>query len=112
MSAGKLRERIVIEREVRVPDGGGGAEITWQAIAPPRWAAVEPLKGKEQLEAMQLEASGLYRVTLRNDPLVITADMRIRWLSGGDLLLNIREVPTTPRNLLLRTLVAEAGVAQ
>jgi SPP1 family predicted phage head-tail adaptor len=110
MSAGRLSERIRFEQESRTSDGGGGASVVWTAVAT-RWAAVEPLKGREQLEAMQLEASNLYRVTIRNDGLVITAAMRLVWLTGGNALLNIRECATPPAGALYRTLVAELGVA-
>ena len=109
--SGRLRERVRIEREVRTPDGGGGASITWEAVAV-LWANVQPLKGQERLQAMQLEASNLFKITLRNPgPAVKLAD-RIVWLTGAGTVFNIREAPTTPRYNLFREIVAEAGVAQ
>lgn len=110
-TAGQLTERIRFEQESRTPDGGGGASISWPTVAT-RWAAVEPLKGREQLQAMQLQASNLYRVTIRNDGLAITASMRLVWLTNGNALLNIRECPPTPKGSLYRVLVAELGVPQ
>ena len=110
MPAGKLTERVRFEREQRTSDGGGGSTLSWIAVAV-RWAMVEPLKGREQLEAMKVEASNLYRVTLRND-FVVDPSWRLVWITGGGLVLNIREAPTTPRAELYRHLVAEAGVAQ
>ena len=108
---GRLRERVRIERETRTPDGGGGFTVSWLTVAV-RWAAVEPLKGLERLQAMQLEASTLYRVTLRNEGPAITGANRLIWITGGDVALNIREAPVTGRGELFRVLIAEAGVAQ
>lgn len=110
MTAGALTERIRFEKETRTADGGGGSSLAWTTVAD-RWASVEPLKGREQLEAMKLEAANLFRVTIRNDQAVDPA-WRITWLTGGNAVLNIRECPTTPRRALYRVLVAEAGVAQ
>lgn len=109
-TAGKLAERIRFDQETRVADGGGGSSITW-ASQGERWASVEPLRGREQLEAMKLEASSLYKVTIRND-FAVNPAWRITWLTGGNTTLNIRECPVTPRTELYRVLIAEAGVAQ
>jgi len=108
---GRLRERVRIEREVRTADGGGGASLSWQTVAT-LWAAIEPLRGREQLEAMKLEASNLYKVTLRNPGPTITADMRLVWLTGDNEELNIREAPRVPKHQLFRVLMAEGGVGQ
>ena len=110
MSAGKLSERIRIDTEARVSDNGGGASLSWTQ-GPTRWAKVEPLKGQEQLHAMQLQASTLYKITMRNDGTAITAANRLVWLTGGNLVLNIREAPHTPIHSLMRVIIAEAGVA-
>jgi head-tail adaptor len=108
---GKLRERVRIERETRTPDGGGGFTVGWLTVAV-RWAAVEPLKGLERLQAMQLEAANLYKVTLRNECPEITAANRLVWITGGGLALNIRDAAVTGRGEPFRVLIAEAGVAQ
>lgn len=109
MQGAKLTERVRIEREIRIADQGGGAEIGWDVVRT-IWASVQPLKGREQLEAMQLEASNLYRVTLRNDHDDLDASRRLVWLTNGHMVLNIREIaPRSPRDPM-RVLVAEAGV--
>lgn len=106
MNAGRLTERVTIEAEVRTPDDAGGATLTWSAVATV-WAAVEPLKGREQVEAMKLESSNLYRVAVRNH-VAVTAANRLMWRGH---VLNIREVPPTRPIELFRVLVAELGVA-
>jgi hypothetical protein len=49
-------------------------------------------------------------VTLRND-FEVSPAWRMVWITGGNAVLNIREAPVTPRAVLYRVLVAEAGVA-
>ena len=109
--SGRMRERVRIEREARTSDNAGGAVLTWTTVAV-LWAAVEPLKGTERMQAMQMEASNLYKITLRNPGPAFTAADRLVWLTGGNAVLNIREAPTTPRYNLFREVVAELGVAQ
>ena len=107
--SGRLRERVRVEAEVRSPDGGGGFSFSWEAVAT-LWASVEPLKGVERLQAMQLQGSNLFKVTLRNDGPAVDPAHRLVWLTGGNVVLNIREAPVTPRDNLFREIVAEAGV--
>ena len=109
MQAGRLTERVRFDREIRAPDGGGGAATSWEEVFT-KWARVDPLRGREQLEAMKLQASNLYRVTLRND-YAVDAAWRIVWLTGGLLVLNIREMPPTSPREFARFLIVEAGVA-
>lgn len=106
MNTGAMTERVALQSPTRTADGVGGFAVTWNTTST-IWASVEPLRGKEQLEAMQLEGSNFFKVTLRND-ITISLDDRFVW-SGINL--NIREAPITPRTSLFRTLIVEAGVA-
>lgn len=62
INAGRLREKIAIQAFTATPDGAGGyseswADATgWELI----WAAFEPLRGDEQLQAMQTTAHGTH----------------------------------------------------
>ena len=104
---GAMTERVAIQTQARTADGIGGFTIVWNTVSSV-WAKVEPLKGMEQLAAMQLQASNLFKVTIRND-ITINPDQRLLW---GNIALNIREAPHTPRTQMFKTLIAEAGVAQ
>ena len=73
---GRLRHRVTIQRFDRVDDGGGGTEEQWIDVATV-WAAVEPIRGRERLEAMQLEQSVSHRVVIRYRPDVDGRNMRI-----------------------------------
>ena len=106
MNSGRMTERVAIQTPTRVADGIGGFTVVWNTVNTV-WATVEPLKGREQLQAMQLEASNLFRLVVRND-VSISPDQRLLWTG---IVLNIREAPITPRHQLFRTIIAEAGVA-
>jgi SPP1 family predicted phage head-tail adaptor len=84
---GDLRRRVVLEREQRSADGGGGASVGWQVVATV-WAAVKPLSGREKDRYQSLEASLSHRITLRYRA-GVSPDMRLRM---GARLFDIRAV--------------------
>ena len=91
MNPGRLRERIYLQRVVRTPDDTGGHTESWNTISG-TWAAVEPLQGRERLEALQTSADITHRVTIRYDANIGAAD---RWLFR-DRVLEIVEPPYSP----------------
>ncbi|WP_170984395.1 phage head closure protein [Rhodoligotrophos defluvii] len=72
---GKLRHRLRLERPVRVSDGTGGAEVTWQPVAAV-WAAVEPVRFENGVKAEKISAAVTHRITIRYRDDVST-DMRL-----------------------------------
>lgn len=50
--AGQRDKQVTVLAATRAPDGGGGYTETTSEVAT-EWMAVEPLEGREQLEAMQ-----------------------------------------------------------
>tara|TARA_R100001244_G_scaffold130912_1_gene103490 strand:- start:310 stop:636 length:327 start_codon:yes stop_codon:yes gene_type:complete len=105
VSAGQLDQRVAIQTEARVSDGVGGYEVTWSTTATV-WAMVKPVRGREQMEAQQLQASAMYRITIRNR--AVSAAQRIVWRG---LTLNIREAPDPGGRAMYREILAEEGVA-
>lgn len=103
---GDLDQRVTIQAQARTDDGAGGAAVAWADIARV-WAKVQPLSGKERLEAQQLEAPVMYRVTIRNRA-DVTADMRILWRGKA---MNIRVIPEAGPRPIYLTLDCETGVA-
>lgn len=75
MRIGRLRHRVQLQKLVAVDDGGGGVEEDWVDVATV-WAAVEPVRGRERLEAMQLEAAVDHRVVIRYRPDIDGRNMR------------------------------------
>lgn len=62
---GRLRERVKIQSDAKASDGAGGYTLTTPALVAEVWAAIEPLEGNEQIQAMQTEAKATHRVTIR-----------------------------------------------
>lgn len=106
---GKLRHRLTIEEEVRVADGGGGFDLSWQAIAtePVVWGRVTPLSGREVLRASQLQTPVSHRVTIRYRA-DVTASMR---LTLGSRVFNIRALINVEERDRWLELTCEEGVA-
>ncbi len=64
MNIGKLRHRVTIQQQAQTRDEYGGVVTTWQTFAD-RWAAIEPLSGRELFAAQQLANTVSIRVRLR-----------------------------------------------
>ena len=61
---GKMRHRLTLQQAVRVSDGGGGATVTWTAIAD-LWAAIWPISSDERVDADGLQGRITHEVWLR-----------------------------------------------
>lgn len=79
LEAGKLRHRVVVQEKVVDRNEYGEEELDWSDIDTV-WAAVEPLRGREFIEAERAGAEVTTRIRLRyrSD---ITAAMRVTWNS-------------------------------
>ncbi len=73
---GAMGERFVLEQPARTADGGGGASVTWEAVAE-LWAAARPISGDERLRHDQLSGRITHQVWLRYRAGVVPA-MRLR----------------------------------
>lgn len=109
VGVGKLRHRVTLQEETRVSDGGGGYTLGWANLAanPTVWAAIEPLTGREYLQARQLAQAVTHRVTLRHRG-DVTAGMR---LVKGARVFNIRSVIDPGERGRWLELMCEEGVA-
>ena len=97
MSIAELSERVRLERKTLTDDGAGGAVETWNLVVE-CWAAVRPMTGKEQEEAMRNEAELGYTVVMRYRQ--VSAADRLVWRGRP---MNIRAVRDAgPRALYLR----------
>lgn len=78
MRAGTLRHRITIQSVTETPrDAAGGVADTWGTYAT-AWASVEPLRGREFVEAAKVTAEVTHKITLRHRS-GVTAKMRVSW---------------------------------
>lgn len=64
MRAGQLRHRVTLQSKSVVQNTFGEETITWTDTAT-IWAAVEPLRGREFLEARQDQAEVSTRIRMR-----------------------------------------------
>lgn len=103
---GEMTELVTIRREVRSPDGMGGAELSWQDVAE-AWAHVRPMSGRERLAADKIEASANYLVVVHAPCDVREADV-IVWEGEA---LNVRFVKRRGARALFLEIEAEMGVA-
>jgi SPP1 family predicted phage head-tail adaptor len=90
-AAGALRRRVIIEDAVAVRNDIGEEIEDWTAIGA-RWAAVEPLQGREYVESQQTQASADHRITFRYDSLTsqLTPKQRLR---VGEQIFDIESPP-------------------
>ncbi len=97
---GRLNQLVTLQSFGSVSDDGGGTTDTWSnfATAPNVWAKFFPLRGVEQLQAMQLESKISHDVVIRYRT-DVTAKDRLLW---GSVELNIRAViPRDNKNRFL-----------
>lgn len=79
MRAGTLRHRVTIQETTETRDGAGGVINTWSTVATV-WAAVEPLRGREFIEARATQAQVDTRIRIRYQAsLSLTPKMRVTW---------------------------------
>jgi SPP1 family predicted phage head-tail adaptor len=75
--AGQLRHRVTIQEPDPTQDEYGEAVPTWSDMATV-WAAVEPLQGREFLEAQRVGAEVTTRIRIRYRDGIV-AEMRVSW---------------------------------
>jgi SPP1 family predicted phage head-tail adaptor len=105
-AAGALNVRLVLEAPSATPDGAGGEEIEWQAVAS-LWAELTPLSGGETLAFDRSDPSVRWRVRFRYRN-GVTPDMRLRL---GERVMEIRAVydPDGAGRAFLECLAEERG---
>lgn len=110
-SAGSKTELIVIERESRTRQRGGGSENEWTVIGQ-MWAEAKWIGGSETESKGALRPTARYRFTVYADAvqeLAITPADRILWNNEH---YNVRERPRRQIGTPDIDIVAETGVTQ
>lgn len=64
MRTGRMRRQVMLRSNTRTPDGMGGYSETPSDV-PGIWARVEPLEGRELLQAMQIGMQRPHQFTMR-----------------------------------------------
>ena len=109
MPAGRLRTRVIFQRETQTPDGGGGHSVTWGSDMQ-IWADFRPERGFERLAAGHVSAplSATLKVRYSDATAAISAAWRV--LIAGTLW-NVRSVADEDQRKRYLTMTVESGVA-
>jgi len=99
MKAGSLRNRITIQSKTVVQNTFGEEDITWTEFATV-WAAIEPLRGREFLDAKMATAEITTKITIRKRD-GISPEMRVLHGSTVYDILAIIHVETRQREMQL-----------
>jgi len=75
IAAGRLRHWVQIEQFIEAVDSAGDRVRYWATYAE-RWAAIEPLSGRELIAAQQAQSEVSVRIVIRHTP-GVTAAMRV-----------------------------------
>jgi SPP1 family predicted phage head-tail adaptor len=91
IAAGELTQRItLITLGAPVPETDRGGSTPGPSVEQSFWAKVEPLSGGEVLALGQVANYSAWRITLRDQPLILrTPKQRVRW--NGETL-NVQRV--------------------
>lgn len=101
MQAGRLKKRVTVQSKAATRDEYGAEVITWQTYMS-GWASVEPLRGREYLEARQAQADVDMRVRMRAQPgKRPTPGMRVLFESRTLEIVSVIEVNEAGRELQL-----------
>lgn len=100
---GDLRHHIRLEEPVGLPDGGGGASLSYSLVAE-IWAEVRPREGREAGNGDGVAASQTHEVWMRWRPGVTT---EMRFVLGTRVLEILSVVDTGERRRWLKCLATE-----
>jgi SPP1 family predicted phage head-tail adaptor len=94
MQAGRLRHEVDLQRVTVAPDAHGDQTKTWTTLATVR-ASIEPLSGREFLQASQVMSDVTVRIKVRGRPDIrLTPKDRVRHddPNHGERLFDIRHI--------------------
>lgn len=104
MIIGKLRKRIAIQSNGEVADSYGQLTKTWTTLDT-RYAAVEPLQGRELLQAQQVDSLITHKISMR----YYAANTKMRVLYGSRIF-NITSVINVDERNLYTVLMCQEAV--
>lgn len=99
LNPGKLRHKVSIEEKMEEVSLGKRGAPTWISLLT-RWAAIEPLAGRELEYARQIVADATHEVTMRYID-EITTDMRMEYKGRYFQIHNIANVGERNREMRL-----------
>ena len=107
MNVGDLRERVEIWRMGEdQQDPGGGWQPGGPELVATVWGKCTPISGRERVQARAVQATAMYRITIRRRTDLTEAD----WIVWQGEKLDIRFLPRVSSKESFMTLDAEMGV--
>lgn len=102
---GAIRHRLTLQTVNDTADSQGGFVKAWTDTATV-WGSLEPLSGRERLQAQQVQGLVTHKVRIRyRSSVTVTASMRVKF---GTRTFNIREIRNAEeRNVYLDLMVEE-----
>jgi SPP1 family predicted phage head-tail adaptor len=82
MNIGERRHRVTFQRPTESVNAFGEPAATWGKLCT-SWALVQPLKGAERFNAMQVQAEVDHRIVTRSRPELATLGPKDRVLYGS-----------------------------
>src|SRR5262245_6333101 len=108
-----FRERVRFERRRQNGDDGyGNVQYEWQTVAGPMAARIRQTGGAENVQAVRLQGTGIFEITVRSSKAVReinAADRCVNHRSGTAY--NIRFMVNEDERNQFVTLTCESGVA-
>lgn len=103
MRAGKLRHKVTLQSKSETRDDTGQVFRDWSDTAT-IYASVEPLSGRELVNAQAIESETTYRITIRHLA-GVTTEQRIKFGSRYFEILSV--INPEERNIMLQLMCKE-----
>lgn len=108
MNVGDLRERVEIWRMGEdQQDAGGGWQPGEPELVATVWGKCTPISGRERVQARAVQATAMYRITIRRRTDLTEAD----WIVWNGERMNIRFLPRVSSKESFMTLDAELNAS-
>ena len=108
MRAGRLRDRVIFQRETETADNAGGYASSWADYLTV-WASFMPERGQERIETDRVNASfsGKLHIRSSSESRAVTESDRV---SINGELYNIRSISNPDQRNRMLEMVVERGV--
>jgi len=83
MRAARLRHRLVLQKKVTARDAATNEKTTTWTTVDTVWGAIEPIRGRERVEAQALDAEYDVRLIFRYGSEITACDATWRATNGG-----------------------------
>lgn len=101
----KFNHRLQLQQVTQTPDGAGGYTESW-ALVSSLWASIDPIRGREKMQGMQLETPITHKIFCRYNSAVTT---KKRFLLGSRVFNIVEVLNIEEQNQFLEILAVEGS---